>query len=95
MGAIGFGRELWLAVVFIVPPAYRGDDGIVEAVRASGLPANVSAGGQGAKDAVDGSSRVSAHAAEIFDAQAGPDPAERLDHLDGLEYTGDQVVGIP
>jgi hypothetical protein len=94
MSAIRFGREL--AAVFVVPYTlvHRRDDSIVEAVRASGLPANVSAGGQGAKDAVDGGAGVSGHAPEILDAQAGAGLTQRLYHANGLEHRWDNIAGI-
>src|ERR1700678_227965 len=68
---------------------------MIQAIDSFRVANDISAGGQSAKDAVDGGAGVSGHIAQIFDAQAGCGPAERLDHLDCLEYTWDKVAGIP
>jgi hypothetical protein len=97
MDAYRFGCELALAVAFVVPRtlAHRGDSGIVEAIRPSGVAANIFTGDECAEDAVDCGAGVSGHALEIFDAEACTGLTERLNHVNGLEHAWDKITGIP
>jgi hypothetical protein len=96
MGAARSGKSKLNTIVFAPKlSAHCGHDGVVETVRPSGAAEDVTACDQGAKNAVDGGSRISGHAAEAFDAESGSGLTERFDHLNGFKYTWHKITGVP
>jgi len=68
---------------------------IVQAIESPAVANRILARAQGAEDAVDSASGISGPDPKILDAHARSRLSKCLDHLNRLEYTGNEIIRVP